>query len=97
MNDYAEIAQILLINNKFTVDAWDRTYMTPLHLAVKNCSMKVAQLLIHHGADVNAQDHSQYVQLLYASGCRSSKMFVENRASVHTKMLPSVLTFTKGQ
>ena len=48
------------------------TEETPLHVAVKNDSIKVGELLISKGADINAKDNKGKTPLQLAK--KSSKM-----------------------
>ncbi|NWR80548.1 ASB10 protein, partial [Centropus unirufus] len=69
---YRRVCQLLLQSGA-SVDAADRDLQRPLHLACRNASAQVAELLLAHGADVNAMNYSGNTALhgvLQAAACR---------------------------
>lgn len=52
--DQTHIAQILLVNDA-KIDAKTLNDWTPLHFAAERNNDKAAELLINHGADLNAK------------------------------------------
>jgi hypothetical protein len=54
-DDFATASAILDRNRQVIIET-DATGATPLHLAAFNGRRRIAQLLIEHGADVNARD-----------------------------------------
>ena len=45
------------------VDARDHDHSTPLHLAAQYSSVKAAQLLLEHGADIHARNKNGWTPL----------------------------------
>ncbi|XP_065081230.1 uveal autoantigen with coiled-coil domains and ankyrin repeats-like [Ochlerotatus camptorhynchus] len=51
-----EIAEMLLAKNATLVNVSNNEYITPLHIAVERRNLNLVELLVEHGANVNAPD-----------------------------------------
>ncbi|XP_071944966.1 E3 ubiquitin-protein ligase MIB1-like [Antedon mediterranea] len=56
INDHTNIVKVLIQQGKADVDVQNAKKRTPLHLAVEKGMLKMIELLVKNGANVNAQD-----------------------------------------
>ncbi|XP_038104288.1 uncharacterized protein LOC119765139 [Culex quinquefasciatus] len=62
-----EFVELLLKEKNFKINAADAKGLTPLHHAAKCGNLKVLQLLLREGADVDAEDSNGNTSLYYAA------------------------------
>ncbi|KAK2148618.1 hypothetical protein LSH36_488g00005 [Paralvinella palmiformis] len=61
------LLRVLLKSNKIFVDVKNKEGLTPLHIASKNRNLKVTDILLQHGADINAPNNKGYTVLMEAA------------------------------
>ena len=84
-NNIEQVNKLLLTHN---VDELDEDGNTPLYRAAQYGHLEIAEFLLEHNADVNAQNQSGASSLFPAVWYGHTKMvqlLLENRADVHTK------------
>ena len=66
-----------------------REGLTPLHYAVRSGKLPLIQLLLDHGADVNARDPDGLTPLEHLAKSRA-KIDPPTASAIHTLLAPSV-------
>ncbi len=87
-HDLVDVAEWLITSRSHDLDAQGVYHMTPLYYASDRGKMKVAQVLIKHGADVNSPRNVDWCPLHAASSeghLEISRLLIESGANVNAQ------------
>lgn len=73
-NDFGNVQNHLKQGNRATINSVDSYQITPLHLAAINGNIRIAQFLLAHGANANAEDINGNSPLHVALGNKNSEL-----------------------
>jgi ankyrin repeat protein len=81
---HVPLANVLIGGHAF-VDVKDKHWLTPLHAATQSGSPETVNILLSHGADVNARCNIGNMPLHFASSPSAASLLLDCRADVNSR------------